>query len=58
MSSRAKVDECVMRVRTATKTEEKVNAVAEAIIAFAAYVETIEHLLRHIETRLRHMELG
>jgi len=58
MSSRNKVEECIRRVRGESKVDEKLNALADAVNAFAAYVETIEHLLRHVETRLRHMEMG
>jgi hypothetical protein len=58
MSSRVKVEECVRRARAESKIEEKLNAVADAINEFVAYVEQIEHLMRHVDRRLRHMEMG
>ena len=58
MSSRAKVQECIRHARTDQSLDGKLNAIADAIYEFVGYIETLEHQLRHIETRLRHMELG
>jgi len=56
MSSRAKVQECVRRARSQYAVDEKLNAIADAIHEFVEYVEQIEHLLRHIETRVRRLD--
>jgi hypothetical protein len=55
MSSRAKVQECIHRVRSESRIEEKLNGIADAINSFVDYVEQMEHLLRNIESRLRRM---
>ncbi len=57
MSSRAKVQECARRARTEIDTGEKLNAIADAIHEFVEFVELVEHQIRHIETRLRRMEM-
>jgi hypothetical protein len=57
MSSRAKVQECVRRAKTEIDPGEKLNALADAIHEFADFVEIIEHQIKHIETRLRRMEM-
>ncbi len=57
MSSRAKVQECVRRAKTEIDTGEKLNALADAIHEFADFVELVEHQIKHIETRLRRMEM-
>jgi hypothetical protein len=44
--SRAKVQDCVRRARSESRTGEKLNAIAGAINAFVDYVEQMEHLLR------------
>jgi hypothetical protein len=56
MSSRAKVQEFARRAKVEIKPDQKLNAIADALHEFAGYVEQLEHQLRHIETRLRHME--
>jgi CII-binding regulator of phage lambda lysogenization HflD len=57
MSSRDKVQECVRRAKSEFSVDQKLNAIADAIHEFVAYIEVIEHQLRHVETRLRHMEM-
>ncbi len=57
MSSRAKVQECARRARTEMDTGEKLNAIADAIHEFVEFVEVVEHQIRHIELRLRRMEM-
>ena len=46
MSSRAKVEKCIRRARSESAIDAKLNAVADAINEFVAYVEQIEHLMR------------
>lgn len=55
MSSRAKVQECIRRVRSESGVDEKLTGIADPINAFVDYVEQMEHLLRNVESRLRRM---
>ena len=55
MSSRVKVEECARRVGSEFSTEEKLNAIADAIFEFVGYIEVLEHEIRQVETRLRRM---
>jgi hypothetical protein len=57
MSSRAKVQECARRARTEINVGEKLDAIADAIHEFVEFVELIEHQIKHIEMRLRRMEM-
>jgi hypothetical protein len=57
MSTRQKVQECAMRVRTELSVEKKINAIADTIEEFVKYTETMEHMLRQICTKLRRMEM-
>ena len=55
MSLRAKVQECIQRVRSESGVDEKLTGIADPINAFVDYVEQMEHLLRNVESRLRRM---
>jgi hypothetical protein len=57
MTSRAKVQECARRARTEINVGEKLDAIADAIHEFVEFVELIEHQIKHIEMRLRRMEM-
>jgi hypothetical protein len=57
MSSKAKVQECARRARTESDTGEKLNAIADAIHEFVEFVEIVEHQIKHVEMRLRRMEM-
>ncbi|HUI15617.1 MAG TPA: hypothetical protein VL048_19345 [Xanthobacteraceae bacterium] len=57
MPSKAKVQECARRARTENDNGEKLNALADAIHEFVEFVEVVEHQIRHIELRLRRMEM-
>jgi hypothetical protein len=57
MPSKAKVQECARRARTENDNGEKLNAIADAIHEFVEFVEVVEHQIRHIELRLRRMEM-
>jgi hypothetical protein len=55
MPLRAKVQECIRRVRSESRVDEKLNGIADPINAFVDYVEQMGHLLRNVESRLRRM---
>jgi hypothetical protein len=55
MSSRAKVQEYAIRARNEIAVDKKLNAIADAIHEFVNYMETLEHQLRNIETKVRRM---
>ncbi|MFZ3359556.1 MAG: hypothetical protein WCA56_14470 [Xanthobacteraceae bacterium] len=57
MSTRAKVQDCARRARTHTGVQDKLDAIADAIHEFVDYIELIEHQIKHIEMRLRRMEM-
>jgi hypothetical protein len=57
MSSKVKVQECARRARAESDTGEKLNAIADAIHEFVEFVEVVEHQIRHLELRLRRMEM-
>ncbi len=57
MSSRAKVQECIRRAKTEIDTGEKLNAIADTIHEFVEFVELVAHQIKHVETRLRRMEM-
>jgi Mg2+ and Co2+ transporter CorA len=57
MSTRAKVQDCARRARTHAGVQDKLDAIADAIHEFVDYIELIEHQIKHIEMRLRRMEM-
>lgn len=57
MSSRAKVQERVRPAKTEIDIGDKLNVLADAIHEFADFVELVEHKIKHIETRLRRIEM-
>jgi len=57
MSSKAKVQECARRAKTAMGPADKLDALADAIAELAEFVEVIEHQVKHMEGRVRRMGL-
>jgi hypothetical protein len=57
MSSKAKVQDCARRAKTAMGPADKIDALADAIAELAEFVEVVEHQVKHIESRVRRSSL-
>lgn len=57
MASKAKVQECARRAKTSMNPADKLDALADAIAELAEFIETLDHQVKHIESRVRRMGL-
>lgn len=55
MGSRAKVHEYTSKARATVVQDAKLNAIADAIDALVEYIETLEHKMGTVESRVRRM---
>ena len=57
MGTRAKVHEYTSKARATVVIDAKLNAIADAIDALVEYIETLEHKIGNVETRVRRMSV-